>query len=256
MVHSARRTTTTSLAYEELVADHFRGQGYSVDLTPRSNDYGVDAFARKENQKLALQAKMYGGTTRKVNRAMVMQLHGARDYFDCTEAVIVTDGEVAEDARQVAEKLQIKILSFPAERIPSLKVEPPSAAPKSLEELHARVTFDEIWERYVMPLSGRTLVGPRGTSNTLLTVDWSGVKRLTSTARPQFIPIEVFRQAIGRVIESGCVTRHEINEDYVGRASSGVVLILSQVPLFEHLGGPSRLVLRETYSTKKSTVTL
>lgn len=58
MINSARRTATTSLEYEELVAAHFRSQGYSVALTPRSNDYGVDAFARKGNQKLALQAKM------------------------------------------------------------------------------------------------------------------------------------------------------------------------------------------------------
>jgi hypothetical protein len=41
------------------------------------------------------------------------------------------------------------------------------------------------------------------------------------------------------------VTREEINEEYVKRASSGVVLVLSQVPFFEHLCGPSRLVVRE-----------
>ena len=262
MVHSTRQTGTTSLAYEELVAAHFRARGYSVDLTPRSNDYGVDAFARKDNQKLALQAKMYGGTTRRVNRAMVMQLHGARDYFDCTEAVIVTDGEVAEDARQVAEKLRIKILSLPAEPLPQPKREGPNAEPELLGPRRSDPTFDEIWEQFLIPLSGRTLVGSGGRSNTLLTVDWSGVKRLTSSQRPQFIPIEVFRQAVGRLIERGCVTRHEINEDYVGRASSGVVLILSQVPFFEHLGSPSRLVLRKESqgagitSAKKSTATL
>ena len=93
MGHPDRRTKVTPLVYEEMVAAHFRRQGYSVELTPHCNDYGVDAFACKENQKLALQAKMYGGG-RKVNRAMVMQLHGAKDYFGCTEAVIVTNGEV------------------------------------------------------------------------------------------------------------------------------------------------------------------
>ena len=186
---------------------------------------------------------------------MVMQLHGARDYFDCTEAVIVTDGEVAEDAQRVAEKLRIKILRLAADRSLPPKPEPPNTR-KSSELRGDSSTFDDIWEQYVVPLSGRTLAGSRGRTNTLLAVDWSGVKRLTSGVRPQFIPIEVFRQAIGRLMERGLVTRHEINEDHVGRASSGVVLILSQVPLFQHLNGPSRLVLRDPSSAKKSTATL
>jgi hypothetical protein len=219
----------TPREYEEMVAAHFRRQGYSVELTGRSNDYGVDAFASKENQKLALQAKMFGATRRKVNREMVMQLHGAKDYFDCTEAVIVTDGHVADSARTVAEKLRIKILPFPIEGLPPSKPVLPDAAPKSAEVRPASPTFDEVWERHVMPLSGRTLVRPDGRTNTLLTVDWSGVKRLTSSKRPQFIPIEVFRQAVGRLIERGCVTRDEINEDYAKRASSATITMVQTV---------------------------
>jgi hypothetical protein len=231
--------------YEEMVAAHFREQGYSVDLTPSSNDYGVDVFAWKENQKLALQVKMYGGTSRKVNREMVMQLHGAKDYFECTEAVIVTDGDVADNAREVAAKLRINILPFSVKGLPSSNLIPLQAAAKSIDLCPATHRFDEVWEGYVMPLAGRTLVGPSGRANTLRSVDWSGVKRLTSGGRPQFIPIEVFRQAVCQLIERGCVTRDEINEDYAKRASSGVVLVLSQVPFFEHLSGPSRLVVRK-----------
>ncbi|MFZ0958055.1 MAG: restriction endonuclease [Candidatus Sulfotelmatobacter sp.] len=242
--------TGAPLAYEEMVADYFRRQGYSVELTPRSNDYGVDAFASKEKQKLALQAKMYGNA-RKVNRAMVMQLHGAKDYFDCNEAVIVTDGDVTEDARKVAAKLQIKILFVPVERLSPCGLVSTNATPSSGEVRRDAPTFSEVWERHVMPLTGRTLVGPDGRTNTLLNVDWSGVKRRTSRA-VQFIPIEVFRQAVGRLIERGQVTRKEINEDYVGRASSGVVLILSQVPFFEHLTSPSRLVLRRASQAPES----
>jgi hypothetical protein len=245
LVHSDHPASVSPLAYEEAVAAHFRRLGYTVELTPRSNDYGVDAFARKENQRLALQAKMYGGTTRKVNRAMVMQLHGAKDYFDCTEGVIVTDGDVAENARQVAAKLGIKILSLAVERIPSSSATNAERCAGTRGSRDGSPSFDEVWERYVVPLTGQKLAGPYGKTSTILAVESSGVKRLTSNGRRQFIPIEVFRQAVGRLIESGCVTRTEINEDYVGRASSGVVLILSQVPLFEHLSSPSRLVLRK-----------
>jgi len=64
-------------------------------------------FASKGDERLAVQVKMYGGTARPVNREMVMQLHGAKDYFECTLAVVVTDGRVARDARDVATKLEI-----------------------------------------------------------------------------------------------------------------------------------------------------
>jgi restriction system protein len=248
MPSSGRRTARTPQEYEEMVADHFRRQGYSVELTSRSDDYGVDAFARKGNKKLALQAKMYGATSRKVNREMVMQLHGAKDYFDCTEAWIVTDGDVADSAREVAEKLRIKILPLPEERLPAANLMPTNAAPKSGGGLSDALTFDEVWERYVMPLKGRTLVRQNGRTNTLLTVDWSGVKRISSSGGQQFIPIEVFRQAVGRLMERGCVTRDEINEYYAQRASSGVILILSQVPFFEHFSSPIRLSLRKPSS--------
>jgi len=232
----------TPREYEEIVADHFRRQGYCVELTSSSNDYGVDIFACKANQKLALQVKMYGGTSRKVNRGMVMHLHGAKDYFDCTEAVIVTDGDVADSARMVAAKLRIEILSFPA---PPSNLIPPNAAPNSVDACPTAFTFDEVWERYVMPLAGQILMRADGKTNTVVTVDWSRVKRLTSSGRPQFIDIEAFRQAVGRLIERGYVTRAEINEDYEKRASAGVVLILFQVPFFEHLNSPSRLVVRK-----------
>jgi hypothetical protein len=205
MVHSGRRAAVTPMAYEQMVASHFRQLGYSVELTRRTNDYGVDAFAHKEDQKLALQAKMYGGA-RKLNREMVMQLHGAKDFFDCTEAVIVTNGRVAEDARQVAEKLRIRILSLPIEGLPPSTLIPKNAAPKTVNARGSVPTFDEVWERYVVPLTGRRLDGPSGRTNVLLTVDWTGVNRLTSNGRPQFIKIEIFRGLSFRKLRNGPLT--------------------------------------------------
>jgi restriction system protein len=246
----------TPRAYEELVAAHFRERGYTTELTPSCSDYGVDVFASKDDQRLAIQAKMYGGTARKVNRDMIMQLHGAKDYFDCTGAMIVTDGEVADSARKVAEKLNIKILRLVGggEPDPTPTSAPPADTNSPLpSEALPNLSFEQVWERHVMPLAGQTIVGSDGRRNTLVRVDWSGVKRITSSGREQFIPVEVFRRAVNRIFERGCVSRAEINDDYAKRASSGVVLILSQVPLFEHKSGPSRLDLRSgSPAAKKS----
>ncbi|MEI8226005.1 MAG: restriction endonuclease [Bacteroidota bacterium] len=213
--------------YEELVCEHFRKMGYDVELTPYSNDYGVDAFAIKDKQKIAVQAKMYGSSTRKVNRQMIMELHGAKGYFDCTKAVLATDGSLMPDAVTVAEKLGIEILHLaPLNIITTSSTESTDGS------------FETIWEQYIMPLEGRTLVRSNGNTNKILKADWGGIERITSNGKKGTIKIEIFRLTINRLLKVGSITRDEINQNYSGRASSGVVLILSQVPFFELITSP------------------
>jgi restriction system protein len=233
----------TPREYEEVVAAHFRSLGFTTELTPYSNDYGVDVFARRDGEKIAVQAKMYGAV-RRVNREMVMQLHGAKDYFDCTSAVIVTDGEVAPDATEVAAKLRIAIQKIPATRTPYVEA---AGGPLEAVGPTTRVSFFEnIWQTQIVPLVGKTLVKRDGDTNRIVRVDWTGITRITSSGHEQFIPIEVFRRAVQCIEETGCVTRAQINEGFAKRASSGVVLILSQVREIEHLLAPSRLVMRSS----------
>lgn len=220
--------------YEELVCEHFREMGYDVELTPYSNDYGVDAFAIKDKQKIAVQAKMYGSSTRKVNRQMIMELHGATSYFDCTKAVLATDGALMPDAVTVAEKLGVEIL-----HVDPLNIITTPAAVK------ADGSFEAIWEQYIMPLEGRTLVRSNGDTNKILKADWGGVERITSNGKKGTIKIEIFRLTINRLLKDGSISRDEINQNYSGRASSGVVLLLSQVPFFELTSSPVGLMVNQ-----------
>jgi HJR/Mrr/RecB family endonuclease len=80
--------------YEHIVASYFEQKGFLTKVSQYTNDYGVDVFAVKGDTKIAIQAKMFGGSTRSINRQMVMELHGAKDYFDCTKAIIATNGRV------------------------------------------------------------------------------------------------------------------------------------------------------------------
>jgi restriction system protein len=130
--------------FEELVCEHFRQKGYEAKTTSYSNDYGVDVFATKGKEKIAVQAKMYGSGTRKINRQMVMELHGAKDYFDCTKAVIATDGVLLPDAIEVAQKLNIDIL----------RIDASTTLTKSNKTSNDR-TFEAIWEKYIIPLQGK-----------------------------------------------------------------------------------------------------
>jgi len=221
----------TPKQFEELVCEHFRNKGYKAEATSYSNDYGVDVFATKGKEKIAVQAKMYGGGTRKINRQMVMELHGAKDYFDCSKAVIATDGILLADATEVANKLKIEILNLDSS-VP-LTTKKPALNDK---------TFDSIWEKYIIPLQGKTLTRDNGETNEIVKVNWSEIERLTSNGNKGKIKIEIFKQAINKLLTDGSITRDYINQNYVGRASSGVILILSQVPFFRLTDKPTGLI--------------
>ena len=201
--------------YEKYVANYFQNKGYKVKQTPYSNDYGVDVFAEKNKEKIAIQAKMFGNSNRKINRQMVMEFYGAKDFFNCNKGIIVTDGEIIQNAKDVADKLGIEILF----------IYPQSHVPKNNSQ------FDEIWENYVMPLEGKTITRKNGKINTILEVNWGGINRITSNGNQQKIDIEIFKKTINHILENGSITRQEINDEYSKRASSGIVLILSQLPM-------------------------
>ncbi len=231
----------TPSEFEELVAADFRRRGYDVENYPDTNDWGVDLIAINGVERVAVQVKMYGGTTRPVNRAMVMELFGAAAYFDCTSAAIATDGRVMAAARDVARKLDIAVLEF-GEGGPNTaqtRDEVSKAAGGSPP------TFESVWTTYIVPLQGQTLVRANGEPNQIMKVDWSGIERITSNGRRQHIKIEIFKLVVNRVLICGAITRAEINELYPGRASSGIALILARVPIFEYGGRPAALRLRK-----------
>ena len=201
--------------YEKYVANYFHNKGYKVKQTPYSNDYGVDVFAEKNKDKIAIQAKMFSNSNRKINRQMVMEFYGAKDFFNCNKGIIVTNGEIIQNAKDVADKLGVEILF----------IYPQSHVPKNNSQ------FDEIWENYVMPLEGKTIARKNGKINKILEVNWGGINRITSNGNQQKIDIEIFKKTINHLFENGSITRQEINDEYSKRASSGIVLILSQLPM-------------------------
>lgn len=220
--------------FEEFVCEHFRQQGYKTELTTYSNDYGIDGFAIKGKQKIAIQSKMYGHTTRKINRQMVMELHGAKDFFNCTKAVIATDGTFLQDALVVAEKLKIEILYLN-------EMQKSTSTIITTTKNKNDKTFEQIWEDYIIPLQGKILTRNSGETNQIIKADWSGIERKTSNGNNGKIKIEIFKQAVNRLLTDGSITRDYINQNYVGRASSGIILILSQVPFFKLTEKPTGL---------------
>lgn len=221
--------------YEQQVAVYFQSQGYQVELIPPTNDWGVDVFASRNSEKLAIQVKMYGHT-RKVNRDMIMHLYAAKDCSNCNGAVIVTDGELTNDALEAAERLRVQVLFLPRNTGESSNIE--STSPTEQYE------FWNIWNTYIRPLEGKqiSLQGHKDKCNFIKKVDDTGIERETSNKKARRIDIDIFKKVINAVLAEGEITRDEINQEYVKRASSGIVAVLAQVPLFEVVDKPVLLV--------------
>jgi Restriction endonuclease len=213
--------------YEHHVAQRLRGEGWDARVTPYVRDFGIDVIAERDGIRLGVQAKMFGGANRAIGVPDVMQTYGAAHYADCSEIMIATDGRVLDDARAVAQKLGVDIRIIAA-------AGGPAAAPAGSAAGHlAAPSFGEIWSTYVVPLAGTVLTRDNGVANEILAVDDAGVVRRTSTGARQQIEIEIFRWAIERLLRGDTITRDEINQHYTGRASSGITLILSSIPIFE-----------------------
>jgi Holliday junction resolvase-like predicted endonuclease len=236
----------TPAEFEALVATDYATRGYEVQDRPYRADWGVDVIATKGAERVCVQVKMYGGTTRSVNRAAIMELYGASAFFDCTLAVLATDGLVVADAVAVAAKLGVQIVE-----INGSDIAPSRPRRRSAPLPHvAHVSFDSIWERYIMPLEGTALTTPTGRTNRIVKVDWSGLARITSNGREQRIEIEIFRAVVNQLLTTGTITRAEINNLYPKRASSGIALILSQVPAFAYGGRPAVMRVRPDVSER------
>jgi len=153
---------------------------------------------------------------------MIMELYGAKDYFDCDRAILMTNGQILSDAQEVADKLRVEIIIFDGgENLLNVNLN------------NQKLTFDMVWDKYIMPLEGKMIFRNNGKSNKILKVDWGGIKRITSNGKEQFIEIDPFQFAINKMLSGDVVTRDEINQIYPKRASSGIVLILEQIPFVE-----------------------
>jgi restriction system protein len=106
------------------------------------------------------------------------------------------------------------------------------------------IPFKEMWENYVMPLSGQTI--SNGTlTNRIVSVDGQGITRQTSTWRIGKIAIKDFKFAYSQLVQHGYVEREFINQ-HANRCSSGIVLVLSQVPFIEVKDKPRKALYVKT----------
>lgn len=235
----------TPREFEHKVSDYYKQQGYKTIITPYSGDWGIDVIASRGKDKLAIQVKMYGGSSRKITRLSMMQLYGAMAYKDCTRAVMVTDGDCMPDAIDVAIKLGIEVIYLKDNSAQLLKEQNPKGAIENETTVKRLMEFDEMWETYIMPLKGKTLK-TINRENKIVNVDWGGIVRITSKGNRGKIEIEDIKMAYSLLEKNGIVEQSLINQ-FVKRCSSGIILLLSQVPFIGVKKNPTQLYVKENY---------
>ena len=199
--------------YEHYVAQSFKEMGYETVVTSFSNDYGVDVFAIKGDEKIAIQVKKYGDSNRKINRDVFLKLHGSKDYFDCTKAIVATDGSIMPDAKQVAEKLGIEIMYISEKEALFQEKNDKVQVQKHISKKDDYPDFSIIWKEYIKPMEGQYISNSKG-SNKIIEVNDLELKRCSINNKPSKVDRDLFKFAYEYIIRNGSVTRDYINQQF------------------------------------------
>lgn len=85
--------------FEKLLKAHFEKQGYSVRLTPASNDYGADLVLIKGNLKTVVQAKRYKN---KIGNKAIQEIVGAKGYYNADKCMVISNSFYTSNAIALA----------------------------------------------------------------------------------------------------------------------------------------------------------
>lgn len=236
--------------FERYVACIFESKGYKTEVTRYSGDYGVDVFAFKGKEKIAIQVKKFGNCTRKVNRNVFLKLYGSQHFFDCTKAIVATDGKVMDDAVEVAKKLGIEIFFVDTKNIEKCKPDNQSTVNDAItEDNRLYPDFSLIWDNFIRPLEGKTLFNSRG-PNRILEVNNTALIRSSINDISGEINRDYFKLAYEYLTKKGSVTRDYINQQIDKGCSSIIFLVLAQLPFIEESKNPQTLKMKSEYIYK------
>lgn len=86
--------------------------GYSVERTPMSGDYGVDLIViGRDGSRVAIQIKNNAATKSETNVHAVEEVFAGGHYYDCDKFAVVSYTGYTENARKMANKLGVMLLT-------------------------------------------------------------------------------------------------------------------------------------------------
>ena len=95
--------------FERLVAKAWEQQGYSIALTEKGPDQGIDVIPSNDEETVIIQAKRHQ-TGNRVGAPTVRRVAGAREEFGADRAVIATSASFSDPAEESASSLGVKLV--------------------------------------------------------------------------------------------------------------------------------------------------
>lgn len=84
---------------ERYVNELLKAQGFKTEMTPARNDYSVDIVAKRNGVRIAVQSKRYGENS---TRGAVSDVVAGKHYYNCSQAMVVTNRRFRQSARELA----------------------------------------------------------------------------------------------------------------------------------------------------------
>ncbi len=90
----------SGVEFEHYVVALLRSQGYEIEHTGKTGDFGTDAVGRKGKERYSIQIKRYSNT---VNADAIRQAFTAMTAYNCTLSMVVTNNFFTREAKKLAE---------------------------------------------------------------------------------------------------------------------------------------------------------
>lgn len=91
--------TMTGIEFEYYVGELLRFQGYKIEFTKPSHDFGVDIIAKKNNLKTAIQIKRRND---QIGRSAISDAVAGIAYYKCRQAMVITSSYFTKEAKELA----------------------------------------------------------------------------------------------------------------------------------------------------------
>lgn len=93
--------------FEHLIVRLYNAMGYESKRIGGHGDQGGDVIASKNGENVLIQAKCYSNS---VGNAAVQQAVGARQYYGCTSAVVITTAMFTSEAKSLAKANSVELI--------------------------------------------------------------------------------------------------------------------------------------------------
>lgn len=103
---SGHRDRAAGVAFEFECADKMAAQGFEIEMTPTSGDYGVDFFAVVNGERVAFQCKKQ---KKESSVGAVQEVYAGGRYYDCCKFVVVCPSGFSYPAELMASKLGVQL---------------------------------------------------------------------------------------------------------------------------------------------------